>query len=98
MSIPWIGGFERLIDCHRTNHSKKNLPDVLFALAMNIETALIMAGGKAGEDYKLLDLFKMAAPMLPAIEDLEWYPPFEVTQEEFAEIQEKIRHHKSIKG
>ncbi len=57
------------------------LSDEFLAIAHNIETALRDAGGVPGKDYKLLDLFHLAQPLVVAMLEkgriTEWDYPAE---------------------
>lgn len=55
----------RLIQKFRRNAITSDdvpLADLLHALAMNIEEAMLEAGATPGSDYKMLDIFQMAMP------------------------------------
>jgi hypothetical protein len=43
------------------------LSDEFLAIAHNVEMALRNAGGIPGKDYKLLDLFQLAQPIVVAL-------------------------------
>ncbi len=43
------------------------LSDEFMAIAHNVENALRYAGGVPGKDYTLLDLFKLAQPIVVAL-------------------------------
>ncbi len=43
-----------------TNHN--HLSDLIYIMAYNVESALLESGAIPNEDYKILDLYKMAEP------------------------------------
>lgn len=44
--------------------SRGSLTDEYLAIAYNVEQSLIAAGGVPGKDYTLLDLYKLAQPLV----------------------------------
>ena len=42
----------------------KALEDAIYITAFNVEDAMRTAGAVPGEDYRLLDLFRMAVPIV----------------------------------
>ena len=53
----------RLIkDCG--NYQRNNFEDFFCVVAHRIESSMIEAGASAGEDYTMLDLFKLAQPFV----------------------------------
>lgn len=45
-----------------TKTDPSTLEDLILAMAMNIESSLIEAGAKAGQDYSFKDLWTWATP------------------------------------
>ncbi|KHL68895.1 hypothetical protein SF06_22310 [Pseudomonas flexibilis] len=41
-----------------------NLADEYLAMAYNVEQSLLLAGAVPGKDYTLLDLYKLAQPLV----------------------------------
>ena len=46
------------------NCDATTLEDAIYLVAFNIEKALLISGAEAGKDYTLLDLHKMAMPLV----------------------------------
>ena len=53
----------RLIDDFEFTNPN-TLEDILLIFAKNIENSLIQAGAIAGQDYNILDLYKLAHPFV----------------------------------
>lgn len=47
-------------DYEVTDHS--SLEDLLLVMAKNVEDSMLQAGAKPGDDYTILDLYKLAQP------------------------------------
>lgn len=45
-----------------SNTDPSALEDLILVMAMNVESSLIQAGAKAGEDYSFKDLWALATP------------------------------------
>lgn len=43
------------------------LEDTIYVCALNVEDALLLGGAKPGEDYQMLDLYKLAMPVAAQI-------------------------------
>ena len=49
---------------HFDNLQNDHLNDVMIIMAKNVEDSLLECGAIPGEDYTLLDLYKLASPLV----------------------------------